>query len=195
MVMRIVALAFFGALFYLGVLRLPHILGRRKALQKGLNFIDGKEIAEYGELDTLAVSEKTVTEEGAILPEAVEIITMLGHIGVDTVLISGKDEKAASETARRLGAVRIFCGTEDFMEAVNQLECEGRRVLYAEDLLAAEEAIGLGRTVRKTIRTNALWTIGCGIPGLMLSGTPALIAFAAINTAAVITGCLKIKKE
>lgn len=195
MVIRIATVAFFGALFYLGVLRLPHILGYLQAQRKGLDFVGKNEIAEYGDIDTLVVPEKAVKdEEGEVEAGAIEIITMVGRAGVDAVLVTDKNEKAGDELARRLGAVRCFYETSDSFAAVKCLEEEGKKVLYAEDLLAAEEAIELGKAVRKTAMRNAAWTVLCGISGFVTVESAGVIIFGILNLAAVAISSLKIRK-
>lgn len=196
MVMKIAAVAFFGALFYLGVFKIPHILGSSQAVKKGLDFVENNEIAEYGDIDTLVVTENTIKDEaGEIDAEAIEIITMLGHIGTETVLVSEKNEKAGDEMARRLGAVRCIYNEKDYMAVISRLENEGRKVLYAEDLLAAEEAVELGKSVKKTVKTNGVWTAVCGVLGVLAAETIGIVIFAIINLLAVIIASLKIIKE
>lgn len=192
---RIIAAAFFGALFYFGKLRLPQHIGFQKALKKGLDFISVGEIAEFGDVNTLLVADYAVVDEkGELDKDAIEIVTMLGQKNIQTVLMTTNDETAGDEMARRLGAVKTYYKTSDYMCVVKELEEEGKRVLYAENLWDAEEAVELGQTVKFASKTNNLWTVICGIGGVLTVDSIGIFIFIAINLLVLAITSSKIKK-
>ena len=108
--------------------------------------MDKKELREYGKIDTMVILQAiAVDENGEVDPEAVEAVTMIGRLGIETVLLSPFKEAEADEVARRLGATRVLYETEDYMAVIESLENEGREVLYTENLDKAEEYLLSGR--------------------------------------------------
>jgi len=192
---RFAALLFFGVLFYAGVFRLPQVAGLKRSAEKDLPIKDMAELMEFGEIDTLLVPEKAVTDEdGELDKEAIEIVTMIGRSGIETVLMTEQSEAAADEIARRLGAVKTYWETTDYMDVIVQMERDGKKVLYAEDLWTAEESVELGRMTKNAIKTNGFWTIACGIGGVITATNPAVVFFAIANIAALALTTIKFKK-
>ena len=192
---RFAVLLFFGVLFYMGVFRLPEAAGLKCCTEKDLPVKNASELLEFGEIDTLLVPEKAVIdEEGELDKEAIEIITMMGSSGVETVLMTEGSEAAADEMARRLGAVKTYWGTTDYMGVILQLESEGKKVLYAENLWAAEESVELGRMVKGTAKNNGIWTIACGIGGVITATNPAVGFFVIVNIVVLALTTIKFKK-
>lgn len=192
---RFAVLLFFGVLFYMGVFRLPEAAGLKCCAEKDLPVKNASELLEFGEIDTLLVQEKTVIdEEGELDKEAIEIVTMIGRSGIETVLMTEQSEAAADEIARRLGAVKTYWETTDYMDVIAQMEKDGKKVLYAEDLWTAEESVELGRMTKNAIKTNGFWTIACGIAGIITASNPAVVFFAIANIAALALTTIKFKK-
>ncbi|MBQ9961402.1 MAG: hypothetical protein IJP00_05795 [Firmicutes bacterium] len=196
MVMRIMVAALFGVLFYFGAFLLPQSIGFSKAKQKSLDFIGRGDITEFGKVDTLLVPDSVVIDEkGELEKEAVEIVTMIGQNNVQTVLMTEKDKNTGDEMARRLGAVKTYCGTSDYMSVIKELEAEGKNVLYAEGLWDAEAAVELGKTVKSAIKTNIIWTLICGIGGVITASNIGVVISVALQLAVLTYTSLKIKKE